>query len=90
MNENFFINSNFEFSFFFFQECGFLNYGYGCNESCQCGSSSTCIANATNLNGSCTFARGYQAPLYDKRLDMCGKNINILSFCCSISFSQKI
>ncbi|UJR15672.1 hypothetical protein I4U23_002606 [Adineta vaga] len=50
--------------------CGNLNYGYGCNETCQCGFG-TCNANATSINESCTCDSGYERPLCNKRIDIC-------------------
>ncbi|CAF3955011.1 unnamed protein product, partial [Adineta steineri] len=53
--------------------CGDRNYGYGCNESCQC-NFGTCNPNATNVNQSCTCNTGYTEIFCDKRIDICALN----------------
>jgi len=59
---------------YLFEECRGQNYGYGCNESCQC-VQGTCNPNATNTNQSCTCNTGYQPPFCIQLIDSCGKNI---------------
>jgi len=56
------------------EECRGPNYGYGCDESCEC-VYGTCNSNATYENQSCTCDTGYQLPLCDRLIDACGKNI---------------
>jgi hypothetical protein len=58
-----------------FEVCGDLNYGYNCNESCNC-NFGTCNSNATSANQSCTCNAGYEPPFCDKLIDICGKNID--------------
>ncbi len=62
----------------FFEECGSINYGYGCAQSCQCSYYATCNATATNVNDSCICNPGYEKPFCNKRADACGKTIDIL------------
>jgi len=77
MNQNFFKLSLIFLYYFFFKACGSLNYGYGCNESCQCSYYSVCNASATNINDSCICNQGYAKPFCNNRIDTCGKNVNI-------------
>jgi hypothetical protein len=55
------------------KECRGLNYGYGCNQSCQC-VYGICDRNATDVNQSCTCNPGYQPPFCVQLIDACGKN----------------
>jgi hypothetical protein len=57
--------------------CQGPNYGYGCNQSCQC-VHGTCIASATNANESCTCSAGFQTPFCVQLIDTCGKNISVI------------
>ncbi|CAF4029746.1 unnamed protein product, partial [Rotaria sordida] len=55
------------------RQCGDRNYGYGCNESCQC-IHGTCNQNATNVNGSCSCDSIHQGQFCDKLIDQCANN----------------
>jgi hypothetical protein len=59
------------------EECLGPNYGYGCNESCQC-VQGTCNINATNVNQSCTCNPGFQTPLCVQLIDSCGKYLHFV------------
>ncbi len=76
------IIDNFNISFLFvcvctFEECLGPNFGYGCNESCQC-VHGTCNPNATNVNQSCTCNVGYQLPLCVQLIDTCGMDLHFV------------
>lgn len=64
---------------YLYKECRGPNYGYGCNESCQC-VRGICNRNATNVNQSCTCNAGYQSPFCIKLIDACGKNISFIDY----------
>ncbi|CAF3404455.1 unnamed protein product [Rotaria sp. Silwood1] len=54
-------------------ECYNLNYGYGCNQTCNC-TYGTCNSNATSTNGSCKCDSGYEGTFCDKRIDKCASS----------------
>ena len=53
-------------------ECRFLNYGYGCNESCAC-TYGRCNPNATRASDSCVCNLGYQGLACSKLINVCCK-----------------
>src|SRR5690349_9256254 len=64
-------------SLYLLKECRGPNYGYGCNQSCEC-IHGTCNPNATNSNESCICDPVYQPPFCVQLKDACGKNINFI------------
>ncbi len=60
--------------YFICKACQGPNYGYGCNQSCEC-VNGNCLANAIYANQSCTCNAGYATPFCDKLIDICGETI---------------
>ncbi|CAF4415936.1 unnamed protein product, partial [Rotaria sp. Silwood2] len=54
-------------------QCYDLNYGYDCNQMCNC-TYGSCNPNATNVIGSCICDSGYEGTFCNKRIDMCASN----------------
>ncbi len=76
MESNAFVRYTFDswkYFIYLIKECRGLNYGYGCNQSCQC-VYGICDRNATDVNQSCTCNPGYQPPFCVQLIDRCGKN----------------